>query len=113
MRDRHFYNLDKEWDTFVEYLKGEWQTEKVPFMAPDKPANFVDRPTEFNELIRRLLKDERQNPVAITTALRGACASSRATPGSASRRSIDGRRRRVSVIGGGAGPSRGPQVPGR
>ncbi|MBK9750811.1 MAG: PD40 domain-containing protein [Chloroflexi bacterium] len=72
MRNSHFYNLDKEWETFVNYLKNPCHLEKVPFMVPDLPAHFVERPREFGELINRLLDADRQNPLAITTVLKGA-----------------------------------------
>jgi WD40 repeat protein len=41
-------------------------------MAPDLPASFVQRDTEFKHLKRRVLDADRQNAVAITTALQGA-----------------------------------------
>ena len=72
MRDAHFYDLDREWETFVRHLKSPCQATHVPFMAPDLPEGFVQRPTEFQQLVAYLLDEERQNPVAITTALHGA-----------------------------------------
>jgi hypothetical protein len=44
----------------------------LPFMAPDIPEGFVERPKEFDELIHKVLDTENENPVAITTALQGA-----------------------------------------
>ncbi len=72
MRDSHFYDLDKEWDTFVNYLQSPCNAPRVAFMAPDLPTHFVERPREFDALVNLLLDSERDNPVAITTALRGA-----------------------------------------
>jgi len=72
MADSHFYNLDKEWDTFVNYLKSPCTAVKVPFMPPPLPEHFVERPGEFNALRDLLLDADRQNPLAITTALKGA-----------------------------------------
>jgi WD40 repeat protein len=72
MRDSHFYNLDKEWDTFVNYLKSPCSVTKIPFMAPDLPEHFVQRPAQFDALKAQLLDATFDNPVAITTALRGA-----------------------------------------
>ena len=72
MRDAHFYDLDREWETFIRHLKSPCQATRVPFMAPDLPAGFVQRPTEFQQLVAYLLDEERQNPVATTTALHGA-----------------------------------------
>src|SRR5262245_48069197 len=34
MRKTHFFDLDREWETFVNYLKSPSQTARVPFMAP-------------------------------------------------------------------------------
>jgi WD40 repeat protein len=72
MRKVHFYDLDKEWETFVNYLKSPSQASRVPFMAPDLPAAFVQRPGPFRELMGVLLDVKRENPVAVTTALHGA-----------------------------------------
>jgi NB-ARC domain len=43
-----------------------------PFTVDDLPENFVTRPAEFDTLIAELLDQDREEPVAITTALRGA-----------------------------------------
>jgi hypothetical protein len=43
----------------------------TPFMVDDLPPGFVPRPIEYERLIAHLL-DERDTPVAITAALRGA-----------------------------------------
>jgi WD40 repeat protein len=43
-----------------------------PFMADDLPKDFVERPGEFAQLIDHLLDERREQPVAITAALRGA-----------------------------------------
>jgi hypothetical protein len=72
MRDSHFYNLDHEWATFVNYLKAPCTVPKVPFMAPDLPEHFVQRPEKFAPLKQQLLDADFDNPVAITTALKGA-----------------------------------------
>ncbi len=70
MRKSHFFDLDKEWPTFLGHLRGPSKTPRVPFMAPDLPERFVPRPHEFGEL-KKLLLDGGE-PVAITTALSGA-----------------------------------------
>ena len=54
MRDSHFYNLDKEWDTFVNYLKSPCNAAKIPFMAEALPEHFVQRPAPLGELKARL-----------------------------------------------------------
>lgn len=41
-------------------------------MVDDLPDNFVQRPEAFNALIDQLLDAQREEPLAITTALRGA-----------------------------------------
>ena len=71
MRDSHFYDLDHEWETFVNYLKAPCTVPKVPFMAPDLPEHFVQRPEKFAPLKQQLLDADFDNPVAITTALKG------------------------------------------
>jgi WD40 repeat protein len=72
MRKAHFFDLAKEWDTFVNHLKSDRHPVRVPFMAPDLPSGFVPREREFGELLRLLLDRDRMQPVAITTALQGA-----------------------------------------
>ena len=82
MRNSHFYDIgrfadgewqdSKEWETFVNHLKSDRQLVRVPFMAPDKPAVFVPRRHELEQLCHLLLEPAREHPVAITTALQGA-----------------------------------------
>lgn len=71
MRKAHFYDLDRMWDLFISRLKGPCEAVRVPFMAPDMPEGFVQRPEEFGQLLEQLLDPNRENPVAITTALHG------------------------------------------
>ena len=35
MSKAHFFDLDKEWDTFIAHLRKGCDTPRVPFMAPD------------------------------------------------------------------------------
>jgi hypothetical protein len=72
MSKSHFYDLDKEWPTFLAHLRKGCDHCRVPFMAPDLPPHFVQRPTEFDALKNLLLNPARTEPVAITTALSGA-----------------------------------------
>ena len=72
MRKAHFFDLDKEWETFVNYLKSDREPKRVAFMAPDMPEGFIPRPREFEHLIAQLVDPKHENPVAITTALQGA-----------------------------------------
>jgi len=72
MRKVHFYDLDKEWNTFVGFLNSASRDNRVPFMAPDLRDDYVQRPAEFEALLSALLDADRANPVMITTALQGA-----------------------------------------
>lgn len=72
MSKAHFFDLDREWDTFINHLKSPCQAVRVPFMAPDLPEGFVERPALFEQLMGQLLDTKRENPVAITTSLHGA-----------------------------------------
>ncbi len=72
MRDAHWYDLDAEWNSFLSDLDRACEQPRVPFMVEDLPANFVQRLQEFELLIRCLLDEKREEPIAITAALRGA-----------------------------------------
>src|SRR6266566_7377858 len=72
MRSAHFYDLDHEWQKLLNDLNTRCQQPRVPFMAEDLPADYVPRPREFEALIEKLLDQRREEPVAITAALRGA-----------------------------------------
>jgi hypothetical protein len=72
MRKAHFFDLDREWETFVNYLKSDREPKRIPFMAPDLPEGFIQRPREFEQLMARLVDPTHENPIAITTALQGA-----------------------------------------
>jgi WD40 repeat protein len=72
MRKAHFFDLDKEWDTFVHHLKSPCHAARVPFMAPDLPSGFVARSDLTGQLIEQILDPDRQNPVPGIVALYGA-----------------------------------------
>ena len=72
MRSVHFYDLAHEWTKFVNDLQTRPQRVRVPFMVDDLPADFVARPQEYEHLTKHLLDREREEPIAITAALRGA-----------------------------------------
>ena len=79
MRTSHFYDVGglddrtgPEWTKFVNDLNTRCQQPRVPFMVEDLPEHFVPRPEEFDRLHIWLLDKEREEPVAITAALRGA-----------------------------------------
>jgi len=71
MRKAHFYDLEREWPSFVAFLRGVRKDSRVPFMAPDLRDGFVARPRELGELLRQLLDAARANPIAATVALQG------------------------------------------
>jgi len=56
MSKAQFYDLEKEWESFVGHLRRGCNTPRIPFMAPDLPAHFVERPKEFGELKSLLLR---------------------------------------------------------
>jgi hypothetical protein len=72
MRSAHFYDIDYEWQKLVNDLNTRCQQPRVPFMVEDLPADYVPRPQEFEALIEKLLDQQREEPIAITAALRGA-----------------------------------------
>jgi hypothetical protein len=72
MRKAHFFDLDREWETFVNYLKSDRQPPRIPFMAPDVPEGFIQRPREFEQLITELVDEKHENLIATTTFLQGA-----------------------------------------
>jgi len=74
MREAQYYDFDieEQWQKFVSDLHKSCTTVRVPFMVEDKPDDFVERPEEFNQLLALLLDPKREEPIAITAALRGA-----------------------------------------
>ncbi len=72
MRKAHCYDLDREWETFISFLQSAGKDNRVPFMAPDLPATYVERPVQFAAIISRLLDESRENSLSVTTALQGA-----------------------------------------
>jgi WD40 repeat protein len=72
MRDKHFYDVAHEWKRFVNDLNTRCEGRRVPFMVGDLPEGFVQRPGEFDQLFKLLIDQRREEPVAITAALRGA-----------------------------------------
>jgi WD40 repeat protein len=74
LRDKHFYHIENtlQWQKFVNDLDSRCQVPRVPFMVEDLPAEFVERPVEFERLINYLCDSKDGGPVAITAAVRGA-----------------------------------------
>ena len=58
--------------TLIRVLQNESRQKRVPMMAPEPPADFVQRPDEFKALKRQLLDAKGDSVAAITAALRGA-----------------------------------------
>ena len=67
------YDLDlaEHRTTLTRVLQDQSRQKRVAMMAPDTPADFVQRPAEFSALKRQLL-DAKGDAVAITAALRRA-----------------------------------------
>ncbi len=72
MNKAHVFDLDAEWPSFLAHLRKGCDKPRVPFMAPDLPPHFVQRPSEYDALKNLLLSADRGRPVAMTTALTGA-----------------------------------------
>jgi len=72
MRGVHFYDLDFEWRKFVADLHQRPQRVRVPFMVDDLPPDYVPRLRETESLLAQLMDRAHEEPIAITTALRGA-----------------------------------------
>src|SRR5260370_11551623 len=72
MRSAHFYDLAHEWPKLLNDLNTRCQQPRVPFMVENLPTDYVPRPKEFEARIEKLLDQRREEPVAITAALRGA-----------------------------------------
>ena len=74
MSATHFADLSvpEEKKRFIRTLEGPCKIQRVPFMAEDLPGDFVPREHEFKQIVSGLLDTQREEPVAITAALRGA-----------------------------------------
>ena len=69
----HIYDIGipEQFTRLIRVLQGPNTQKRVPSLAPEPPADFVARPTEFEALKQRLL-DSKGDAVAITAALKGA-----------------------------------------
>jgi len=69
----HIYNVEypEQWERLIQTLSGPSRQNRVPFMAPDPPKSFVERPEELAALKAHLL-DDKGDAVATTVSLRGA-----------------------------------------
>jgi hypothetical protein len=63
--------VSEQFKRLIHVLRGPSTQKRVPMMAPEPPADFVQRPLEFDALKKQLL-DSKGDAVAITAALRGA-----------------------------------------
>ena len=74
MRKSNFVDVEQpeSWERFVLTLKGPCQSERVAYMAPDLPGDFIQRPKEYEALVEQLLGENQEEPLAITAALQGA-----------------------------------------
>ena len=59
------------WTRLLKQLNDPPERKPRPFTVPNLPEHFVERPAKFDALIAHLLDENRQNPIAITTALQG------------------------------------------
>jgi len=71
IRDSHFYDIEEEREKFINDLNTRCTQERVPFMAKDKPDDFVNRPDEFDKIKKQLIDAGKGEPIAITAALKG------------------------------------------
>jgi hypothetical protein len=71
-RKTHFFDLDREWSTFIGYLRSPCHATRAPFLVPDLPSAHVTRPQELNNVIEALLDPRNDDAVVVTTALHGA-----------------------------------------
>jgi WD40 repeat protein len=72
MAKAHFFDLDKQWPTFLQHLRSPCQPFRQPFMAPELPAGYVARPREMARLREQTLAPPHGDPVPGTILLTGA-----------------------------------------
>ena len=74
MQRAHFVDADdpEQATRLLRTLEKPCEVRRVPFMASDRPAGYVERPRETEALIGRLVHGETHEPVAITGVLQGA-----------------------------------------
>jgi len=64
-------DYDMSYTRYLKQLNTPPERKYRPFTVPTVPEHFVQRPNEMNAMVTHILDDNRQNPVAITTALQG------------------------------------------
>ncbi len=71
MRDKHFYNLEHEWEKFLADLRRTPDTLRVPYMVNEMSDDFVDRSDETDQIIRLIYDESLEEPIASKVALCG------------------------------------------
>ena len=72
MTKAHVYDLDVQWETFLAHLRRGCQVQRVPFMAPDLPKDYVPRREPLAALRSLLLEAAAPDAAPVTAALAGA-----------------------------------------
>lgn len=72
IRQIHVYNLNLEWSKFVSNLKGNCQTPRIPFMAEELPADYVERPHQFKQLLESVFDRQKDEAIPGVVVLHGA-----------------------------------------
>ena len=69
----HVYDIDytEQWELLVRTLAGPSRQVRVPFMVPEPPKGFVERPEQM-AILKAKLVDPKGDAVALTAALKGA-----------------------------------------
>jgi hypothetical protein len=74
MRRAHFVDTEEpdQWRRLIRTLEAPCKATRVPLMLEDLPEDYVVREEELEQLRAALLDRTREEPVAITAALKGA-----------------------------------------
>ncbi|TWU07896.1 TIR domain-containing protein [Stieleria varia] len=69
----HWFDLesDQDWEKFKSQLRNPPPVDRIPFMAPDIPQGFVERPVEYERLLDQVLHAD-QGKLTAVSALHGA-----------------------------------------
>jgi WD40 repeat protein len=67
----HCYDLDREWNAFVNQLRHPDRRSRVPFMAPDLREGFVERTAEFGDILNCFVETPSGEPIRTTVVLHG------------------------------------------
>ncbi len=74
MKEEHFVDVDQfeQWERFLRTLEGPHQSICVKYIEDKLPDNFIERPREFEPLLKALLDSGSREAIAITATLQGA-----------------------------------------